>query len=189
MPTKKEDRVKYYSPDGDKTKYLENQDLPARLKTAYDKKKNFTMPTAKQTGSGDRKAQVAKRQAKTKTYLERKRGSTPKPRTTAGGPSQATQPVRQVRNTAPTSDYLRSTSPAQTFAQNGQTQSPSQYRPMMPQYGFDAMPPGQPMQQQQSMQPRPSAFGQPNSAMTMGIPPNPYGMGWNPTINPWGKRW
>ena len=179
MATRKPDTVKYSSPDGGQTKYIENQDLPARLKTAYDKKQNFTMPTAKQTGSGDRKAQVAKRQAKTKTYLERKRGSTPTKRTTTAG--NATQPVRQVRNTTPTSDYLRSAPLAQTFAQNAPMQGdPRNVRGVNPgpmqgdPRNLRGVNPGTP-------QNRPSAFGQqpqmqqpyqqPNSAMTMGIQP------------------
>ena len=216
MATRKPDPVKYSSPDGGKTKYIENQ------RVADDLKKKGVKAVAGKA-SGDR----SKRMAKNKQFVERKRSSTPTKRTTSGGPWQATQPVRQVRNTTPTSDYLRSAPLAQTFAQNAPMQgdprnvrgvnpgpmqqsgdprnlrgvnpgTPQNYQTYLP---FAAQPyQGQPPQ---PMQPRPSAFGQPNSAMTMGIQPmgNPYMNSQNPSQmmsgyqppmgnpNPWGRRW
>ena len=216
MATRKPDTVKYSSPDGGQTKYIENQDLPARLKTAYDKKQNFTMPTAKQTGSGDRKAQVAKRQAKTKTYLERKRGSTPTKRTTTTQPVSRPQNVQGPLMQNGSYGNAPATPPAQTFAQNGmQRGAPPQpqYNPWPTNYNMQRQgPPAQP-QYNPLPQNRPSAFGQqpqmqqpyqqPNSAMTMGIQPmgNPYMNSQNPSQmmsgyqppmgnpNPWGRRW
>ena len=175
MATRKPDTVKYSSPDGGQTKYIENQDLPARLKTAYDKKQNFTMPTAKQTGSGSSKAQVAKRQAKTKTYLERKRGSTPTKRTTT------TQPVSRPQNVQGPlmQNGSYGNAPAQTFAQNGmQRGAPPQpqYNPL-PNYNMQRQgPPAQP-------QYNPYMNSQNPSQMMSGYQP-PMG---NP--NPWGRRW
>jgi hypothetical protein len=201
------------NPDNVKTRkgkegdtYYENTALAERLKKL---KKPVNAVAGK--ASGDR----SKARAKGRQYVERKRGSTPTKRTVAGGPNQSAQPMNRpqnmqgpvMRNGAyggnpnatmpqqPLSLGASSPPPAQTFAQNGM----SQYRPMMPQYGFDAMPPGQPMQQPM-MQQRPSAFGQPNSAMTMGIQPmgNPYMnsqnpaqvmQGYQPPMNPWGRRW
>lgn len=210
MAKKQEDRVKYYSPDGDKTKYLENQDLPARLKAAHNKNANFTMPTAKQTGSGDRKAQVAKRQAKTKTYLERKK-STPAKRSTVAG---NTAPVRRATNSTPTSDYLRSTPPAQTFAQNGQqgqmgqrgAPAQPQYNPL-PTYNMQRGAPPQPQYNplpNYNTQSRPSVFSDPGvqTAIQGMQPQQPTGQAYinqflqqqQPQImqqqfNPWRRRW
>jgi len=185
MATKNPDNVKTRKgKEGDT--YYENTALAGRLKGKGVNVKAGPV-------SSDRTQRKATNMAKRKEYAS-KRSSTPVKRTTTAG------------NTTQNGSYGNapaSPPPAQTFAQNGQTQSPSQYRPMMPQYGFDAMPPGQPMQQQQSMQPRPSAFGQPNSAMTMGIQPmgNPYMNSQNPAQmmggyqppmgnpNPWGRRW
>lgn len=189
MATKQEDRVKYYSPDGDKTKYLENEDLPARLKAAHNKKANFTMPTAKQTGSGDRKAQVAKRQAKNKKYVARKR-TTPAKRSTVAGNTGAAplaqtfaqngqqRPVRQVQNRTPTSDYLRGPYNA-PGPQTVQAQMPPSYNPFpqqnqMPYQTYAPFaaqpyqPQGQPsgqygygeQVQMNNIAPRPSVFGQ-----------------------------
>jgi hypothetical protein len=211
MATRKPDPVKYSSPDGGQTKYLENQ------RVADDLKKKGVKATAGKA-SGDR----SKRMAKNKEYVARKRSSSPTKRTVAGN---TTQPVSRPANVQGpvmrNGSYGNSpTPPAQTFAQNGMnmpSRPMGQYGPVQGpamqngQFGMGQQAPmqgpppqmQQPMMQQPMMQQRPSAFGQPNSAMTMGIQPmgNPYMNSQNPAQvmqgyqppmgnqNPWGRRW
>ena len=113
MATKNPDNVKTRKgKEGDT--YYENTALAGRLK---GKGINVKVGPV----SSDRTQRKATNMAKRKEYAS-KRSSTPTKRTTSGGPWQATQPVRQVRNTTPTSDYLRSAPLAQTFAQNAPMQ-------------------------------------------------------------------
>jgi hypothetical protein len=203
MPTKR-DEVKRSSPDGGKTLYIENQ------RVANDLKGKGVKAVAGKA-SGDR----SKARAKGRQYVERKRGSTPTKRTVAGGPNQSAQPISRPA----------SPPPAQTFAQNGQQlpyspmpggqpqqRPPSPLMPAnapmnpnyqpSPTYPTQMRPPMNPNWQPSPSYPqqRPSAFGQPNSTMTMGIQPmgNPYMnsqnpaqvmQGYQPPMNPWGRRW
>jgi hypothetical protein len=173
MATRKPDPVKYSSPDGGQTKYIENQ------RVANDLKAKGVKAVAGKP-SGDR----SKRMAKNKQYAERKRGSTPKPRTTAGN---TVQPVSRPQNVqgplmqnGSYGNGPASPPPAQTFAQNGMNtpQRPmGQYGPMQ----GPAMPGGQFGMGQQSPMQGPPAQPQYNPSQIMS--------GYQPPVNPWGRRW
>ena len=196
MATKNPDNVKTRKgKEGDT--YYENTALAGRLK---GKGINVKVGPV----SSDRTQRKATNMAKRKEYAS-KRSSAPTKRTTTAG--NATQPVSRPQNVQgplmQNGSYgnAPATPPAQTFAQNGMQRGapPQPQYNLLPNYNMQRQGPPAQLQYNPLPQNRPSAFGQqpqmqqpyqqPNSAMTMGIQPNPYGMGWNPTMNPWGKRW
>ena len=196
MATKNPDNVKTRKgKEGDT--YYENTALAGRLKG-----KGINVKVGPVTS--DRTQRKATNMAKRKEYAS-KRSSAPTKRTTTAG--NATQPVSRPQNVQgplmQNGSYgnAPATPPAQTFAQNGMqrgTPPQPQYNPL-PNYNMQRQGPPAQLQYNPLPQNRPSAFGQqpqlqqpyqqPNSSVTMGIQPNPYGFGWNPTMNPWGKRW
>lgn len=199
MATRKPDPVKYSSPDGGQTKYLENQRVADDLKA-----KGVKAVAGKP--SGDRSKRAAKRQE----YMARKRSSTPTKRTTTGNTVQpASRPQNVQGPLMQNGSYgnAPATPPAQTFAQNGMNMQPrpmGQYGPVqgpmnrggqMPtSYGPPAQPRYNPLPQS-----RPSAFGQ--QQPMQGPMQNPYMNSQNPAqmmqgyqppmgnSNPWGRRW